>query len=64
MKLVTAFCASMLLASSLHAAPRTFASPTGVDTNPCSLAAPCRSFTAALAVVDTGGEVIVLASAG
>ena len=50
-----------------HAAPRTFVASFGVDTNiaaNCSLAAPCRGFTAAQTVTDNNGEIIVLDSAG
>ena len=43
---------------------RTFVASNGVDTNPCSLAAPCRSFGAAVTAVAAGGEVVVLDSAG
>lgn len=47
------------------AAPqRTFVASNGLDTNPCSLTAPCRGFEAAVAQVSVGGEVIVLDSAG
>jgi hypothetical protein len=43
---------------------RTFVSGTGNDANPCSLAAPCRSFTGALAQTNPGGEIAVLDTAG
>lgn len=46
------------------AAVRTWVSPSGVDTNPCSLQAPCRNFAAAITAVDPGGEVVALSSAG
>ena len=42
---------------------RTYLAPTGVDTNPCSLQAPCRLLPAALAAVADGGEVWMLDSA-
>jgi parallel beta helix pectate lyase-like protein len=42
---------------------RTFVSGGGNDANPCSLASPCRSFTAAVAAVAAKGEVIILDSA-
>jgi beta-lactam-binding protein with PASTA domain len=45
-------------------AQRTFVSPTGADANLCAAAAPCRSFNRAIARAASGGEVIVLASAG
>lgn len=46
------------------AIPRTFVASFGSDTNPCSLSAPCRGFTVALAATDVGGEIVVLDSAG
>jgi hypothetical protein len=45
-------------------AGRTFVSSLGVDTNPCSLAAPCRTFAQAISQTAEGGEVVVLNSAG
>jgi len=39
---------------------RTFVSSTGVDTNPCTIAAPCASFAAAYAAVASGGIVAAL----
>ena len=49
----------MLLASApVHAqATRTWVSGTGDDMNPCSRAAPCKTFAAAIAVTDTNGEI-------
>src|SRR5437867_2076048 len=46
------------------ASPRTFVSFAGVDSNPCSRPAPCRSFSAALAQTMAGGVIVVLDSAG
>src|SRR4029450_1625619 len=43
---------------------RTFVAHDGVDNPACSLAAPCRGFTAALAATSANGDVIVLDSAG
>src|SRR5215471_14837817 len=43
---------------------RTFVSGTGNDANPCSLAAPCRSFAGAIAQTNPGGEIAVLDTAG
>ena len=45
-------------------AQRTFVASTGNDTNPCSIAAPCRGFARAITQTSAGGEVIVLDSAG
>lgn len=46
------------------AAQRTFIKSDGLDTNPCSLSAPCRTFATAIAATTSGGEVVVLDSAG
>lgn len=43
---------------------RTFVSPNGVDTNPCTLQQPCRNFAAAMTAVAAGGEVVALSSGG
>jgi hypothetical protein len=53
-----------LLASASEAQQRTFVSGLGNDGNPCSRAAPCRTFTQALTLTNSGGEVVVLDSAG
>jgi hypothetical protein len=45
-------------------AQRTFVSTAGIDNPACSLAAPCRTFAAAIAAASAGGEVIVLNSGG
>jgi hypothetical protein len=42
---------------------RTYVDSTGSDANPCSLTAPCRLLSAALAAVTSGGEVWMLDSA-
>lgn len=46
------------------AAQRTFVASTGNDTHACTLTQPCRSFGAAIAKTNAGGEVLVLDSAG
>jgi len=48
----------------VHAAQRSFVSGVGLDSNPCTVTAPCRGFQAAVNAVDPGGEVVVLDSAG
>jgi hypothetical protein len=45
-------------------AGRTFVSGQGSDSNPCSLAAPCRTLAVALALTAPGGEAVILDSAG
>src|SRR5438128_10310549 len=54
----------LLAVPSFATLSRTAVSINGVDTNPCSVAAPCRSFSASLAQTSVGGEVIALTSAG
>ena len=60
-------CAALTLASASvygAAAQRTFVASNGNDLNPCSIVQPCRSFGSAIAKTLSGGEVIVLDSAG
>jgi hypothetical protein len=45
-------------------AQRTFVRSDGVDNASCSIALPCRQFTAAVTATSANGEVIVLDSAG
>src|SRR5215471_19282619 len=57
--------ALLTVAGQAHAlSNRTFVSGTGSDANPCSLVAPCRSFSGALAQTSPGGEIAVLDTAG
>jgi hypothetical protein len=62
--------AGLALAAALPApdaqaqAPRTFVSAAGSDSNPCSFAAPCRHFQAAVTATSVGGEVDALDPAG
>jgi hypothetical protein len=70
MKIIGAFAVGLALAGVLSAAPaqaqnaRSFVSPTGSDAAACTLAAPCRTFAAAVAVTNAGGEIAVLGTAG
>jgi len=43
---------------------RTFVSGLGLDTNPCTITEPCRTFAVAAANTAAGGEITVLNSAG
>ena len=43
---------------------RTFVSHSGLDTNPCSVDSPCRSFAAAITQTNPSGEVVAVDSAG
>jgi len=56
----------LFVSTSSWAAPvqRTFVSTSGNDANDCSRPAPCRSFLAAIAQTQPGGEVYVLDSGG
>ncbi len=63
----TLLVATAALAFSANAAQRTFVATSGSDANTasnCSTTAPCRGFSAALTVTDSGGEIIVLSSGG
>ncbi len=58
---------SLSAAFSASAVQRTFVSISGSDANTvtnCGNATPCRGFTAALTVTDSGGEIIVQSSGG
>jgi len=62
---LVALAISVFAAESAEAAAsRTFVASTGVDTNPCSLVLPCRSFAAAITQTVDGGEIIAVDSAG
>ena len=63
--IAAALALAVLPAVSAHAqAPRTFVSAAGSDSNPCSFAAPCRHFQAAVNATSAGGEVDALDPAG
>jgi nitrous oxidase accessory protein NosD len=57
-----AFLALAVPAAAINS--RSAVSVNGVDTNPCTVASPCRSFSAAIAQTTAGGEVVALDSAG
>jgi hypothetical protein len=46
------------------AGPKHYVASYGLNTNPCTLDSPCRSFAQAVSVADAGGEVIVLDTGG
>ena len=66
--LLTVSTAALALAIPSQAGvTRTFVATTGNDSNTsvnCSPTAPCRTFTAALSVTNSGGEIVVLNSGG
>jgi len=47
-----------------HARARVFVASYGNDSNPCTFGSPCRNFQQAVTVVDPGGEVTAIDSAG
>jgi len=55
-----ALAASILFSVSAHAIPQTFVSVSGSNANTCERAAPCRTFSGAIAKTDAGGEIVVL----
>jgi hypothetical protein len=62
--LAASLAAILPVASAQAQAPRTFVSAAGSDSNPCSFAAPCRHFQAAVNATTVGGEVDALDPAG
>jgi hypothetical protein len=67
LKYALACAAALALSNEACAAARTFVATTGIDTNTssnCAPTAPCRTFSAALSVTDSGGEVVVVNSGG
>ena|SRR5664280_435243 len=59
-----ALAVALLGASAQAQNTRSFVSPTGFDTNPCTLAAPCRTFQAAFNATNPEVEIAVLGTAG
>ena len=57
-------CIACAAPPALAVAQRTFVASYGSDTNPCSIALPCRSFDTAIGATSSGGEVVVKDSAG
>jgi hypothetical protein len=55
---------TLLASASFGQVQRTFVSGLGMDGNPCSRTAPCRTFSQAISQTNAGGEVVVLDSAG
>jgi len=47
-----------------HARARTFVASYGNDANPCTFGSPCKTFQQAVNIVDAGGEVTAIDSAG
>lgn len=64
LRIGASFLAFLAPAIATAQSARTFVSGSGSDSNPCTVAAPCRSFAQALTVTNAGGEILVLDSAG
>src|SRR5438128_7296523 len=62
--LVTIVFLLCLAPAALASNTRSAVSVNGSDANPCTPASPCRSFGAAMAQTNPGGEIIALDSAG
>ena len=62
--LLAATLASSLFSLSAHARARVFVASYGNDANPCTFGSPCKTFQQAVNVVDAGGEVTAIDSAG
>src|SRR5262252_4661203 len=61
--LATALACSLASAPA-HARARVFVASYGNDSNPCTFGSPCKTFQHAHDVVDAGGEVTAIDSAG
>jgi len=65
--LITVLAAALacsLATAPAHARARTFVASYGNDANPCTFGSPCKTFQQAVNVVDPGGEVTAIDSAG
>jgi hypothetical protein len=58
------FVCSLASSAQAQSSIRTYVSVSGSDSNPCSLTAPCRHFSAAVALTSAGGEVDALDPGG
>ena len=61
--LATALACSLATAPA-HARARVFVASYGDNNNPCTFGSPCKTFQQAVTVVDAGGEVTAIDSAG
>jgi hypothetical protein len=61
---LAAALACSLAAAPAHARARVFVASYGNDANPCTFGSPCKTFQQAVNVVDAGGEVTAIDSAG
>ena len=56
--------AALVTIPALGTTQRSFVSHNGLDTNPCSVDSPCRSFATAILQTNATGEVVAVDSAG
>lgn len=61
---IVVLCALCIAPAAFGLSNRSAVSVTGLDTNPCTPASPCRSFTTAIAATADNGEIIALTSGG
>jgi hypothetical protein len=61
--IITLFALTVSLTAPVQAASRTWVASTGLDTNPCTRAAPCASFDTAYNATDPFGEINCVDSA-
>jgi hypothetical protein len=62
--LLAAALACSLASAPAHARARVFVASYGNDSNPCTFGSPCKTFQQAVTIVDAGGEVTAIDSAG
>jgi hypothetical protein len=62
--LLAATLASSVFSVPAHARARVFVASYGNDSNPCTFGSPCKTFQQAVNIVDAGGEVTAIDSAG
>jgi hypothetical protein len=61
---VAGFAFLLIVPAAMAVNNRSAVSINGLDTNPCTVASPCRSFGAAITATADGGEVVALDTAG
>src|ERR1700758_1197202 len=62
--LATTLACALLAAPAQAQRDRVFVASYGNDSNPCTFGSPCKTFQQAVNVVDAGGEVTAIDSAG
>jgi hypothetical protein len=64
MTLLATALACTIVSTAAHARARVFVASYGDDADPCTFGSPCKTFQNAVNVVDPGGEVTAIDSAG